>query len=89
MTGETTWEYPDWKHWSTEHKRYYYIDPETKETTWDLPEKYSWQELIDSEDTGETYYHNTKTGVSEREYLALSLSLFLCPDRLTLLLTVI
>ena len=55
------WHYPQYKHWSAEHSKYYYVDPDTKETTWDLPEKYAWEELNDV-DSGKTYYHNKQTG---------------------------
>ena len=70
-----------------EHKRHYYIDPDTKETTWDMPVEYSWEELKDADGTGNIYYHNKKTGVRHRAQdlhlkctiliFHLSLSLFL------------
>ena len=57
------WHYPEWRHWSQEHGRYYYVDPETKETTWDLPDKHAWEDLVDED--------------SEKTYALLSLSLSL------------
>ncbi|QDZ20159.1 WW domain-containing protein [Chloropicon primus] len=60
VTGESVWHYPEYRHWSSEHAEYYYVDPETKGTTWDVPEKYAWEELNDPE-SGKTYYHNKKT----------------------------